>query len=82
MKTQPKKEPLLQDIHQAARSLSHAWRLFDQTCDPDEIEACIYTINAESARYTQLLKRAKKAELQCPYSSYYEEPEGLPSAKN
>ena len=81
MKTQPKKEPLLQDIHQAARSLSHAWRLFDQTCDPDDIEACIYTINAESARYTQLLKRAKKAELQCPYASFSENTEKFSDAK-
>lgn len=78
----PKKEHLLQDLHRAAGSLSHAWRLFDQACDPDEIEACIYTINAESARYAQLLKRAKKAELHCPYSSFAENSENFPDAKS
>ena len=77
----PEKEHLLQDLHRAAGSLSHAWRLFDQTCDPDEIEACIYTINAESARYAQLLKRAKKAELQCPYTSFPENTENFSDAK-
>lgn len=58
---------LLLDIRQAAGSLSDAWRAFDQTCDPDQIEACIYTINAQVARYTQLLKQARQTGLRCSY---------------
>ena len=66
-KLNPSDSALLNDIRWATSCLSDAWRAFDQTTDPDQIDACIYSINAAASQYTRLLKKARQCGLRCPY---------------
>jgi len=40
--------------------LSQAYRRFDQAVEPELVEACIFEINAMTARYTYLLRAIKE----------------------
>lgn len=82
MKTKPNPAhaALLDDIWQATTRLYDAWNEFDRTCDPDRIEECIYTINAATAHYSFLLKRARQIGLVNPYpASSYRNASGVPT---
>lgn len=51
---------LLDSLYETHQRLSTAWNFFQNTSDPDLIESCIYEINAISAQYSHLLRRARK----------------------
>lgn len=63
-----KKEPsiseerkqLLCDIEQALEDLRHARDCFSSARDPEIIEACIFEIKSAEARYSFLIRKAKR----------------------
>lgn len=50
---------LEREICETGRRLQQAYDAFNLVSDPDLIEAWVYEINAQQARYTYLLKRRK-----------------------
>ena len=50
------------ELGQTAQSLQRAYRAFDQTADPDLIEAWTFEIRAQKARYAYLLRQRKLLE--------------------
>ena len=54
------KQQLLSDIEQALDDLHHARDCFSAATDPEIIEACIFEIKSAEARYSFLLRKAKR----------------------
>lgn len=52
---------ILDSLYETRERLSTAWNYFQNTSDPELVESCIYEINAISAQYSHLLRRARKA---------------------
>lgn len=55
-------QALEREMWEARSRLQRAYDAFDLVSDPDLIEAWIFEINAQQARYTYLLKRRKALE--------------------
>lgn len=56
------KEELLNEIEEIKRSLETAHSNFDNACDPDLVDSCIYEMNAIQYKYKYLLKQMRKME--------------------
>lgn len=54
------KKQLLEDIEQALDDLRYARECFADARDPEIIEACIFEIKSAEARYSFLLRKAKR----------------------
>ncbi len=54
------KKLLLSDIEQALDDLHYARDCFSAATDPEIIEACIFEIKSAEARYSFLLRKAKR----------------------
>lgn len=54
------KRQLLSDIEQALDDLRYARDCFSTARDPEIIEACIFEIKSAEARYSFLLRKAKR----------------------
>jgi len=50
---------LQQEMALVSETLKAAYEQFNWVCDPDLVEACIFEINAATARYNYLLRQAK-----------------------
>ena len=50
------------ELGRAAQALRRAYLAFDQTADPDLIEAWTFEIRAQKARYAYLLRQRKHLE--------------------
>ena len=57
---------LERELCQTGRRLQQAYEAFNLVSDPDLIEAWVYEINAQQARYAYLLKRRKALGLPAP----------------
>jgi len=57
---------LEQELNEARSKLQRAFDAFNLVSDPDLIEAWVYEINAQQARYSYLLKRRKALEVCAP----------------
>lgn len=57
---------VLDRLFETRDKLDTIWNCFQNTCDPDLIEACIFEINAVSAQYSFLLRRARKLDASNP----------------
>ncbi len=64
-KTEVEKQELLSEIRDVSRRLAYNERWFEQECDSDLIDACIYQREELRARYRYLLGLAKKYDLNC-----------------
>lgn len=53
---------LEQELQETRLRLRRAYEAFDLVSDPDLVEAWIFEINAQQARYSYLLKRRKALE--------------------
>ena len=51
-----------QALNETARRLRQAYGAFDLVTDPDLVEAWIFEISAQRARYSYLLKQRKRLE--------------------
>lgn len=56
------REELLNEIEEIKRSLETVHSNFDNTCDPDLVDSCIYEMNAIQYKYKYLLKQMRKME--------------------
>lgn len=56
------REELLNEIEEIKRSLETAHSNFDNACDPDLVDSCIYEMNAIQYKYKYLLKQMRKME--------------------
>ena len=56
------REELLNEIEEIKRSLETAHSNFENACDPDLVDSCIYEVNAIQYRYQYLLKEMRKVE--------------------
>ena len=54
------KKQLLSEIEDALSDLRYARSCFSDARDPEMIEACIYEIKSAEARYSFLLRKAKR----------------------
>jgi len=54
------KKQLLADIEDALSDLRYAKSCFETAKDPEMIEACIFEIKSAEARYSFLLRKAKR----------------------
>jgi len=52
-------QELQREMAQENERLKEAYERFNRVCDPDLVEACIFEINAATARYNYLLRQAK-----------------------
>ena len=60
---EPGEAQLLQtELEQTKVNLQQAYGAFEQMTDPDLVEACIFEIKANSARYDYLLRQLKQLE--------------------
>lgn len=57
---------LLREIKETSGWIRTLEQSFELQSDPDLIEACIYEINANKARYRHLLKEARREGISCP----------------
>lgn len=57
---------LLRELDSVRESLETVSSRFDNTEDPDMVEACIYEMQALTARYRSLLREAKHKKLSRP----------------
>ncbi len=64
-KTEAVKERLLSEIQEVVRQLACNERWFQQECESDLIEACIYQRAELQARYRYLLNLARQYNLNC-----------------
>lgn len=55
-----KKRELLSEIENAISDLRRARECFEEARDPEMIEACIYEIKSAEAKYSFLLRKAKR----------------------
>ena len=62
--TEPAAELLAleQALEETARRLQQAYGAFDLVTDPDLVEAWVFEISAQRARYSYLLKQRKRLE--------------------
>lgn len=60
----PRERELLGDLAVAKAELAHAYARFDNAVEPELIEASIYEINAQRARYSYLIRRLKERDAQ------------------
>ena len=65
-KPDPELFHLKEELLTAQGDLSQAYRRFDQAVDPELVEACIYEINAVTARCNYLLRIIKERSPQPP----------------
>lgn len=56
------KEELLREIEEIKLSLETAHSNFDNACDPDLVDSCIYEMNAIQYKYKYLLKQMRQME--------------------
>ena len=56
------REELLNEIEEIKLSLATAHSNFDNACDPDLVDSCIYEMNAIQYKYKYLLKQMSKME--------------------
>lgn len=56
------KEELLREIEAVKLSLETAHSNFENACDPDLVDSCIYEMNAIQYKYKYLLKQFQKME--------------------
>lgn len=56
------REELLNEIEEIKLSLTTAHSNFDNACDPDLVDSCIYEMNAIQYKYKYLLKQMRKME--------------------
>ena len=61
-KRHSERDAVERELGQTAQSLQRAYLAFDQTTDPDLIEAWTFEIRAQKARYAYLLRQRKKLE--------------------
>lgn len=52
---------LTEEIERTKKCLHQARLSFNNACDPDLIEACVFEINAMQARYNFLLRKLKES---------------------
>lgn len=57
---------LERELSETRSKLQQAFDAFNLVSDPDLIEAWVYEINAQQARYSYLLKRRKELEVSTP----------------
>lgn len=62
---------LLREIKETSGWIRTLEQSFELQSDPDLIEACIYEINANKARYRHLLKQAKREGISCTAEPEY-----------
>ncbi|MCI1983030.1 MAG: YaaL family protein [Oscillospiraceae bacterium] len=63
--TEAEKKRLLLEIREVSRMIVYNECWFQQECDSDLIDACIYQREALQARYRYLLNRAKRQGVSC-----------------
>lgn len=51
---------LLSELHAARTALSHAYFRFNQSVEPDLVDACCYEINAQRARCNYFIRVIKE----------------------
>lgn len=56
------REELLNEIEEIKLLLETAHSNFDNACDPDLVDSCIYELNAIQYKYKYLLKQMRKME--------------------
>lgn len=56
------REELLNEIEEIKLSLETAHSNFENACDPDLVDSCIYEMNAIQYKYKYLLKQMRKIE--------------------
>lgn len=56
------REELLSEIEEIKQSLATAHSHFENACDPDLVDSCIYQVNAIQYKYKYLLKEIRKVE--------------------
>ena len=61
-KPDPELLALKADMHNAQEELSLAYLRFDQACDPELVESCVYQISAVKARCNYLIRAIKARE--------------------
>ena len=61
-----RKVQLLSEIRQVRKELDAAYSKFQLCCDEDLIEACIYEMQSLTRKYQNLIKTAKKENLESP----------------
>ena len=52
---------LFDELTAVRADLDGAYRRFDQTCEPELVDACVYEIAAAQSRYNYLLRAIKDA---------------------
>ncbi len=57
------KAELLQEIEDIKLSLETAHSNFENACDPDLVDSCIYEMNAIQHRYKYLLRQVRSLEV-------------------
>ncbi len=56
------RQELLREIEEIKLSLETAHSNFDNACDPDLVDSCIYEMNAIQYKYKYLLRQVRKME--------------------
>lgn len=54
-------QPLFDELADTRDALECAYARFDQSTEPELVEACVYEINAAQARYSYLLRLVKES---------------------
>jgi len=54
-------QPLFDELSSSRDALAGAYARFDESTEPELIEACVYEINAAQARYNYMLRLIKES---------------------
>ncbi len=65
------KQELLQEIEEIKLSLATAHSNFENVCDPDLVDSCIYEMNAIQYKYKYLLRQVRNMENCSGKESFY-----------
>lgn len=77
MARDPELQPLFDELSGMRGTLDAAFARFDQSTEPELVEACVYEINAAQARYNYLLRRIKESGGQASFKAYSGEEAGV-----
>ena len=71
-RTAPRSEmqPLFDELDSSRSALACAYARFDESTEPELIEACVYEINAAQARYNYLLRVIKENGGEAAFKAY------------
>jgi hypothetical protein len=70
-------QPLFDELSGMRGTLEAAYARFNQSTEPELVEACVYEINAAQARYNYLLRRIKESGGKAAFKAYSESEAGV-----